>query len=55
MTKKELMQKLQEANKRIEMLENVICPAHMHDWHDDYVERVSVCKKCFKLVPMFGD
>ena len=55
MTKKELMQKLKEANNRIEMLENVICPANMHDWEDYHFERVSVCKKCFKLVPLFDN
>ena len=53
MRKKELIEALSAARHRIEQLEDLICPAHKHEWFEDYVEEMYVCKKCRKVVFMY--
>ena len=50
--KKYLIKALNAAKGRIEQLEDLICPAHQHEWFKDYVEEMYVCKKCRKVVFM---
>ncbi len=52
MRKKDLIEALRAARHRIEHLEDIICPAHKHEWFEDYVEEMYVCKKCRKVVIM---
>lgn len=49
MRKKDLLNALQKARARIDVLENIICPAHQHDWFEDYVEECYICRKCLKV------
>lgn len=49
MRKKHLIDQLNWANARIAALEDIICPAHKHEWFADYAEECYVCVKCKKV------
>lgn len=49
MRKKDLMRNLEAAQARIEALEDIICPAHQHEWFTDYEEECRVCRRCRKV------
>lgn len=53
MIKKDLIRNLAIANARIEALEDLICPAHQHDWFEDYENECRICRKCRKVVWMY--
>lgn len=49
MRKKDLMRNLEIAQARIEALEDIICPAHQHEWFTDYEEECRICRRCRKV------
>lgn len=49
MRKKDLLDALQKARARIAALEDIICPAHKHEWFADYERECYVCVKCKKV------
>lgn len=50
MRKKLLIENLLKAQMRIAALEDIICPAHKHQWFVDYEEECRICTKCRKVV-----
>lgn len=50
MRKKHLIESLRRAQARIEALEDIICPAHQHQWFTDYQDECRICVKCRKVV-----
>lgn len=49
MRKKYLIENLHRAEARIKELEEIICPAHQHEWFEDYQEECYICTKCKKV------
>lgn len=49
MRKKHLIENLHRAEARIKELEEIICPAHQHQWFEDYQEECYICTKCKKV------
>lgn len=49
MRKKDLLVALQRARARIDALENIICPAHQHEWLEDHMDECYICRKCLKV------
>ena len=45
MRKKHLIENLHRAEARIKELEEIICPAHQHQWFEDYQEECYICTK----------
>lgn len=50
MRKKDLTRNLEIARARIEALEDIICPAHQHEWFTDYEEECRICRRCRKVI-----
>ena len=44
MRKKDLIRNLEIARARIEALEDIICPAHQHEWFPDYEAEPNLCE-----------
>lgn len=50
MRKKDLMRNLEIAQARIKALEDIICPAHQHEWFTSYEEECRICRRCRKVI-----